>query len=429
MISHRLNRWTWGAFASILLTTLQVSQGGGGSVSKKPYDQPTDKPKIQMLQSYSIAYERDNDDDDKVVQITQEDGICRVGELAKDSKGSDICKVHPLAVSYMKKDKDFDGFDVWAAVSLDEGKSWKRINLSHNVKSNTYEGRKCFTGHSEEDGDDSHGSRLLAETEGKETFEYDVTNYKPMIVAKKDKILVAWTGTNCKGGVPGGDETQEALEDKFQVKGNQNCHDYAAEGVDMGQVPFSCVLAARGQVKGDGEIIWTKPERITSGRRDAAQLVAQVAGNGMVWALAWQEDPQGLRVGEAEGPGDGMSGATVNHKTDIWYSYLTDEKFAEWSDTEGNTADEGGNRKSINADAAFTSPIRVTDNAACKKEKDAEEGDLKGGDYCKDYCDSLVDDPVYSEKEMLTCKTKDGILLNGDTGASRVSSNNIAILS
>jgi len=114
-----------------------------------------------------------------------------------------------------------------------------------------------------------------------------------------------------------------------------------------------------------------------------------------------------------------MSGATVNHKTDIWYSYLTDEKFAEWSDTEGNTADEGGNRKSINADAAFTSPIRVTDNAACKKEKDAEEGDLKGGDYCKDYCDSLVDDPVYSEKEMLTCKTKDGILLNGDTGASR----------
>jgi len=31
--------------------------------------------------------------------------------------------------------------------------------------------------------------------------------------------------------------------------------------------------------------------------------------------------------GEQAGPGEGWSGATTNHKTDIWYSYIETGKF------------------------------------------------------------------------------------------------------
>jgi hypothetical protein len=40
------------------------------------------------------------------------------------------------------------------------------------------------------------------------------------------------------------------------------------------------------------------------------------------FVINWQEDPLGLKLGEAEGPGSGASGANVNHGTDVWYTYL-----------------------------------------------------------------------------------------------------------
>ena len=115
----------------------------------------------------------------------------------------------------------------------------------------------------------------------------------------------------------------------------------------------------------DGTIVWSKPERLTSGRRDAFQLVA--SAHNKAWALAWQEDPRGLRVGEASGPGDGMSGATVNHKTDIWYSYLSESDFPGWED------DPGSSRMNIRENKTFSAPVRVTDNAACKVEHKTQE--------------------------------------------------------
>ena len=276
------------------------------------------------------------------------DGICSAGELIGGQ-----CKVHPLAVAYMQEDDESSGvFDVHAAVSLDEGSSWKRINLSNNVKrTSTYNGRRCFTKEDEDhdddgDGDDCDGGEHRRLEGEQVTFEFKGDNFKPMIVAKGDKILVAWTSKNCKGGVPenqgngdgpyGGDgddrDPQNKLgrsdrddTDRFLVKGRQMCH---ANIPDGGNVPFSCVWAARGKVETDGTIVWSKPERLTSGRRDAFQLVA--TGHSKAWALAWQEDPRGLRAGEASGPGDGMSGATVNHKTDIWYSYLSTTDFTNW---------------------------------------------------------------------------------------------------
>jgi hypothetical protein len=52
-----------------------------------------------------------------------------------------------------------------------------------------------------------------------------------------------------------------------------------------------------------------------------------VASSPAGYAIMWQEDPDGLRPGDGAGPGHGWSGATTNHKTDVWYSYITMEDF------------------------------------------------------------------------------------------------------
>jgi hypothetical protein len=65
---------------------------------------------------------------------------------------------------------------------------------------------------------------------------------------------------------------------------------------------------------------WTITQ-LTNGARDAIGDVATGNSKGQGFALAWQEDPAGLKPGEAEGPGDGGSGATVSPGTNIWYTY------------------------------------------------------------------------------------------------------------
>ncbi len=61
-------------------------------------------------------------------------------------------------------------------------------------------------------------------------------------------------------------------------------------------------------------MVWTKAERLTSGRRDPNRIeVHAVQGAGFV--ITWQEDPEGLRPGQGLGPGEGWSGA-VAHRPD-----------------------------------------------------------------------------------------------------------------
>ena len=114
--------------------------------------------------------------------------------------------------------------------------------------------------------------------------------------------------------------------------------DYTDQGCpEVGEVPYSAVWVARAViltasdltkapwnvVDADnnplyvvGDIVWYKPERLTSARRDANQnFLAGADGAG--FAVTWQEDPKGLHPGEAKGPGPGWGGATTNHKTDI----------------------------------------------------------------------------------------------------------------
>ncbi len=83
---------------------------------------------------------------------------------------------------------------------------------------------------------------------------------------------------------------------------------------EIGEVALSCVWTARGVVEPTPVTIeWFKPERVTSGRRDADQLFAG-AGEDVAFAIVWQEDPKGLMPGEGDGPGDGWSGANTHNK-------------------------------------------------------------------------------------------------------------------
>lgn len=108
------------------------------------------------------------------------------------------------------------------------------------------------------------------------------------------------------------------------------------------EVPMGCVYAAHASGDVGNPSNWTV-NRLTDGSRDAKQDVSRCLSSG-VCAITWQEDPLGLQPGEADGPGDGASGAKVSHGTDIWYSYTTNVSTA--------VGDIG----------VWTLPVRITDN-------------------------------------------------------------------
>ena len=143
------------------------------------------------------------------------------------------------------------------------------------------------------------------------------------------------------------------LFDAFGVAGSQGSVDFADEGYPQaGVVPFGCVWTARGvMLPGDDPrtedfeeasyMVWTKAERLTSGRRDPNRIeVHAVQGAGFV--ITWQEDPEGLRPGQGLGPGEGWSGAVAHAQTDAWYSFINEEYFdivkTAYEDDEGKVA-------------------------------------------------------------------------------------------
>ena len=125
-----------------------------------------------------------------------------------------------------------------------------------------------------------------------------------------------------------------------------------------------------------GDIVWFKPERITSGRRVVfIPVVGSARGAG--FAIAWQEDPSGLRPGKGKGPGEGWSGAISNHKTDMWYSFISyddfnivDEDFESRGPGGGTDAEPDGDEGYLDkpglgrpkALVPFSLPVRITDN-------------------------------------------------------------------
>ena len=205
-----------------------------------------------------------------------------------------------------------------------------------------------------------------------------------------NKVIAAWPSRFCTGGSPvfgdtfprdevagylGIDNAVDLyLTDMFGVGGNQSSVNYV-DNEPVGEVPYSCLWSARGVLRedpenlGTTEVVWFQAERLTSGRRDVNRVETScVAGAGC--AITWQEDPEGTRPGEGEGPGTGWSGATTASKTDIWYSFI------EWEDFD-IIADETSGEPVPLADLILATgrpkpyvpmmtAVRLTNNDRCK---------------------------------------------------------------
>jgi uncharacterized repeat protein (TIGR01451 family) len=135
---------------------------------------------------------------------------------------------------------------------------------------------------------------------------------KPTLVAAGNQLLFTWNDTYCGPGRHGPAR-------------------YAGPLGDI-EVPHRCLYAARLAVAAGG-INLIAVERLTDASRDVANQVARATGAG--FALAWQEDPEGLQLGEARGDGDGGSGARVSPGTEIWYAWMPRSRFADPASTWG----------------------------------------------------------------------------------------------
>jgi len=186
-----------------------------------------------------------------------------------DSVGPDV---------WTYKGATFGAQDVFATRSTDDGQTWSTpVNISNTALLSSMD--------ADHDG--------LPETP---PIPYHGDSEKPNIFNVGSTVVVTWV-------------------DRYAPGGTQRSAIYPEFGeIEM---PYACVYECRST---DGGLTWSEPRRLSDGYRDAKQDVNK--GSTAGWVITWQEDPQGLRPGQAEGPGEGGSGATVSKGTDIWWTSL-----------------------------------------------------------------------------------------------------------
>jgi hypothetical protein len=350
--------------------------------------------------------------------------------------------------------------DAFAALSLDDGSTWKNYNLSDSAARSSFVLRN---------GHDYPGDvfKLVHQVEDNNVVAAWISRYcesgAPLyswLEEEKTGLLTAYPELDHPVNVDGGTDPegfyQLYMDDMFTVAGTQVSVDYTLQGFpEVGEIPYGCVWVARGSLEQDlddnGEpkvnsngdpvydITWRAAERLTSGRRDPHQIsITSSPGAGFV--IFWQEDPEGLRPGKGLGPGEGWSGAIANSKTDIWYTYLD---LAHFDDvcldapedaycTPGTLADFTTSElfgTKPKAAVPFAMPVRITDNNACKGiQKFDTNGELIDA-YCyadfndngaADLCATTVSWTNPGGVTMDMCVTEDGRTLTGRTASTRV---------
>ncbi|MFO7811691.1 MAG: choice-of-anchor O protein [Pelovirga sp.] len=325
--------------------------------------------------------------------------------------------------------------DAYGAVSLDDGNTWKRSNLSKSADLSSFKIKN-----------------------GRKKVAYPGDVGRTFAASDGNKVLIAWVSRYCGGGNPTyaiTDTELSALEahftaderidpvlyldrDLFGVPGSQRSSDLADEGYPLiGELPFACVWTARGVIhppveeNGTSNFTWFKAERLTSGVRDANRPEA-VCVKGAGCAVTWQEDPDGIRPGEGEGPGEGWSGAIAHHQTDTWYAYISWDDFDLVADGSYGTVDADFDWTSEGTPMAaipFAMPVRLSDNAMCvmaDADGNADDAycyhdfDASGvADFCASSIQVTIDTPEGPTQDVNMCITEDGRLLRGNTAATR----------
>ena len=372
--------------------------------------------------------------------------------------------------------------EAYGAVSLDDGQTWKASNLSESADQISSDVCRADIDLFEEcanDGGNYPGdvTNVFQSTAGTTT---GLANTVGM------NTLAVWPSRFCSAGEPnysldssnpdrrlaiaavmgidigsdGSTQTNPStddlyLVDMYGVGGSQGSVDYSedkfAANQIVGEVPFSCLWAARGKlIMGDDPrttpteesyLLWFKAERLTSGVRDVNRIETKcVAGAGC--AITWQEDPKGLRGGDGGGPGIGWSGAVGNSQTDTWYAYLNWEHFDMVQDLNDNgltiltfedwLASTDTTKPQVGI--PFSVPMRVTDNAKCNVTNptpycwgsaealpEKVEGDLDPLAYgMVDMCANTVQIPTGKSGTLAdVCITEYGMPLIGNIASTR----------
>jgi Domain of unknown function DUF11 len=188
--------------------------------------------------------------------------------------------------------------NIWVARSTDNGATWTQTPVTHD------------------------GGTAISVTDPvtSASGNFAVTNNKPNIfvppigvlnAGKGANALLTWTSSNCEGVA-----TQRINTNLLPLTGTNQ--------------PYMCLWAARST---DGGVNWSS-QRLTDGSMDpdedvpagSVQYTSDTTSTGH-FAISFQADPNGLQLGDAEGSGDGASGANVSPGTNIWYTYLSKAAF------------------------------------------------------------------------------------------------------
>lgn len=136
---------------------------------------------------------------------------------------------------------------------------------------------------------------------------------KPNIKQSGPVMVLTWIGAYC----PDGDLRTDGVQPSAQ-----RAIRYIER--DSRVVPFHCTWAAYSANNGK---TWSAPVQLSNGERDAKQDSSggtyDTATTTARLNFSWQEDPEGLQLGEGDGPGEGASGAKVTGGTDVWYTHAT----------------------------------------------------------------------------------------------------------
>lgn len=145
---------------------------------------------------------------------------------------------------------------------------------------------------------------------------------KPNIKTSGPVMVLTWVSKYCPDSdlsdsvVPVADST----DPNYFPNANQRAIRYLDR--DSRIVPFSCTWMAASTNNG---VTWRPAVQLSNGERDAKQDASSGNYNSTTATgrinISWQEDPEGLQPGDADGPGDGASGANVTGGTDVWYTY------------------------------------------------------------------------------------------------------------
>lgn len=247
--------------------------------------------------------------------------------------------------------------DIFITYSKDDGVSWSTpLNISETA---TLTDTGTFY---DPDGNGEDGAGGLA------PMNYYGDSDKPNIFApgNGNNIMVSWPDKYCPGG-------------------NQNVVEYTAPYLSLTpgviQVPYSCMYVAR-LVNSADSVDLIAVDQLTDGTRDAKSDVPRGGGGGN--AIVWQEDPEGLQPGDAEGPGDGGSGAKTSNGTNIWYSYLANNVFStgSWSApqsvTDNTSSDPGASRPNLFVGKNPNSPGKAWAILAYEERKGLDLDELAG---------------------------------------------------